>query len=138
MTNKSVKKILNEKDFYNFVFNQYKPSIYESNELKDARFKKNTYYSHICRTRCFLVYKEIVKRLSSGSKIIDLGFYPGTLIRELKELLQKDILCYGAGQKVDKDFKAMIRPYVQECIEIEMDPFYEESNRKIYQNITEN
>jgi SAM-dependent methyltransferase len=131
MTDISFEKALNEKDFYNFVFKQYKPSIYESNELKDVRFKENTYYSYICRTRCFLVYKEIVSRLSTGSKIIDLGFYPGTLIRELKFLLQKDISCYGAGLKVDKNFEAMMRPYIKECVEIELDPFYEQSNRNI-------
>lgn len=131
MANKSFEKALDEKDFYNFVFKEYKPSIYERNELKDDRFRKNTYYSYICRTRCFMVYKEIVGRLSAGSKIIDLGFFPGTLIRELKFLLRKDILCYGAGLKVDTDFEAMMRPYVKECIEIELDPFYEQSNRNI-------
>lgn len=131
MATKTLEKILDEKDFYNFVFNQYKPSIYESNELKDGRFKENTYYSYICRTRCFLVYKEIVGHLSAGSKVIDLGFYPGTLLKELKILLQKDISCYGAGLKVDKDFEATMRPYVNDCIEIEFDPFYKKSDRNI-------
>lgn len=131
MASKSFGKILDEKDFYNFVFNQYNPSIYESNELKDVRFKKNTYYSYICRTRCFLVYKEIVDRLAAGSRIIDLGFYPGTLLKELKVLLQKNISCYGAGLKVDKSFKAAMQPYVKESIQIELDPFYEKSNRNI-------
>lgn len=131
MANKSFEKILDEKDFYKFVFNRYKPSIYESNELKDARFKKNTYYSYICRTRCFLVYKEIVSRLAAGSRVIDLGFYPGTLIKELKILLQKNISCYGAGLKVDKNFEAAMQPYVKDCIEIELDPFYEKFNRDI-------
>ena len=82
---------MKEKEFYRFVLEQYVPSIYESNELSDPRFKKNTYYSYICKTRCFLVYKEIVNRLSAGSKVIDLGCFPGTLIRELKDLLQTNI-----------------------------------------------
>jgi SAM-dependent methyltransferase len=131
MANKAFEKVLNEKEFYNFVFKQYEPSIYESNELKDARFKENTYYSYICRTRCFLIYKEIVGRQSEGNKIIDLGFYPGTLIRELKALLQEKISCYGAGLKVDKDFESFMRPYVKECLEIELDPFYDKSTRNI-------
>lgn len=131
MANKSFEKVLNEKEFYNFVFEQYKPSIYESNELKDARFKENTYYTYICRTRCFLIYKEIASRLSEGNKVIDLGFYPGTLMRELKGLLQENISCYGAGLKVDKDFESFMQPYVKECIEIELDPFYEKSNKNI-------
>ena len=131
MINNSAAKIIREKDFYEFVLEQYEQSVYECNELSDNRFKKNTYYSYICRTRCFLVYKEITNRLSPGNKIIDLGFYPGTLIRELKALLKKNILCYGAGLNIDRKFESFMRPYVEECVDIELDPFYMKSNSKI-------
>jgi SAM-dependent methyltransferase len=131
MVYNSAAKKLRETDFYEFVLKQYEQSVYESNELNDNRFKKNTYYSYICRTRCFLVYKEIANRLSQGNKIIDLGFYPGTSIRELKALFEKDILCYGAGLNIDKKFESFMRPYVEECVDIELDPFYMKSNSKI-------
>jgi SAM-dependent methyltransferase len=124
-------EILNEKDFYNFVFEKYEPSVYESNELKDPRFKTKTYYSYICRTRCFLVYKEIVSRLSTGSKVIDLGFFPGTLIRQLKILLQNNILCYGVDLNVDKKFESFMRAYVEKSDDIELDPFYKNTNNEI-------
>jgi len=131
MVNNSAGKIMREEDFYSFVLGKYEPSIYESNELKDSRFKKNTYYPYICKTRCFLVYKEIVSRLFTGSKVIDLGCYPGTLIRELKVLLQTNISCYGAGLNVDKKFESFMRPYIEECVDIELDPFYKKSSTKI-------
>ena len=85
------KKILTEKEFYYFIVNEYKASQYETAELKDTRFIEGTYYSYVCKTRCFLVYQEIARRLSGNAKIIDLGFFPGTLIRELKSLLKDKI-----------------------------------------------
>ena len=79
MKYKDTIKSLSENAFYDFVFNHYEPSIYEEDELEDERFYKGTYYSHVCRTRCFLVYKEISNRLSVGSRIVDFGFFPGTI-----------------------------------------------------------
>lgn len=40
MKYKDKMKLLSEDEFYNFVFNQYKPSVYESDELNDDRFHK--------------------------------------------------------------------------------------------------
>ena len=124
-------KILSEKKFYQFVFNEYKPSFYESKELDDDRFEKGTYYSYICRTRCFLIYREIARRLIKDSKIIDLGFFPGTLIRQLKFLLNNKIICYGAGLNSDKSFESFMKPYIEDCVNLELDPFYSKSNSQI-------
>jgi SAM-dependent methyltransferase len=117
-------KPLSEKAFYNFVFNQYEPSRYESDELGDDRFYQGTYYSHVCRTRCSIVYREITNRLSVDSRIVDFGFFPGTIIRQLKILLENRIYCYGVGQRVDEEFEKFMRPYTEECVNIELDPFY--------------
>jgi hypothetical protein len=81
---KDIIHVLSEEDYYNFIFNEYIPSEYESNELNDKRFIKGTYYSHVCRTRCFLIYREIVNRLSENSNILDIGLFPGTIVRQLK------------------------------------------------------
>jgi len=115
---------LSESDYYEFIFNQYEPSIYESNELNDDRFFKGTYYSHVCRTRCFFVYREVVERLSVDSKIMDIGLFPGTIIRQLKMLLGEKVECYGAGQKIDMEFEKFIKAYVEKCVNTELDPFY--------------
>ena len=108
-------KVLSEEEFYHFVLTEYHPSKYESDELEDARFYDGTYYSHICKTRCYLVYREIAKRLSNNmSKIIDLGLFPGTLIRQLKVLLNDRISCYGAGLRIDDEFRRFMTPAAEE------------------------
>lgn len=121
-------EVLSEDEYYNFIFNYYKPSAYESDLISDERFTEGTYYHHLCRTRCFFVYREIINRLSIDSKILDIGFFPGTLVRQLKMLLNNKIHCYGVGQKVDKKFEKFMRPYIDECVNIELDPFYSNHN----------
>jgi len=123
--------ILSENEYYDFVVNQYGPSIYESAELNDDRFYEGTYYSHVCWTRCFFVYREIVSRLSIDSRIIDIGFFPGTIIRQLKMLFNGKIACYGIGQKVDEEFKKLMQPYIEQVVNIELDPFYSKQNDQI-------
>lgn len=116
--------VLSENDFYNFIFNQYEPSIYESDELTDDRFFEGTYYSHVCRTRCFFVYREIINRLSVDSKILDIGLFPGTIVRQLKILLNSKIHCYGIGLKVDEEFEKFIQAFIEKCVNTDLDPFY--------------
>jgi len=123
--------VLSENDFYEFVFNQYEPSIYESDELNDDRFFEGTYYSHVCRTRSFLVYREILNRLSIDSRILDVGLFPGTIVRQLKMLLNGQIHCFGIGQKVDEEFKKFMQPYIEKCENIELDPFYSKQYEQI-------
>ena len=124
-------KVLTENAFYQYVFKQYQPSLYESKELNDPRFHEGIYFSHLCKTRCYLVYREISSRLSNGGKIIDLGFFPGTLIRQLKGLLNSKLTYYGLGLNVDKKFDEFMRPYVESSVNLELDPFYLKSNDKI-------
>ena len=131
MTYKENFKVLSESEYYNFVFNEYKPSVYESDELSDTRFHEGTNFAHVCRTRCFLVYEQVVSRLCSDSKVIDIGMFPGTIIRQLKTLLNNRIFCYGVGQKIDEEFSEFIHPYTEECVNAELDPFYSKSDRQI-------
>ena len=111
-------------------FRRYEPSQYESNELEDDRFVEGTYYPHLCKTRCFLVYREIAERLPDGGKICDLGFFPGTLLRQLKLLLNDRIQAYGVGLKVDQPFESFMRSYIEGCANIELDPFYSTSKAR--------
>lgn len=125
-------RILSEKEFNDFLLSKYEPSSYEKNELVDKRFYEGTSYSHLCRTRCFLVYREIARSLSGIRTVIDLGVFPGTLVRQLKILLKDRVLCYGAGLKIDDDFRNFMSSYVEKCIDIELDPFYLKSNDRIH------
>jgi len=124
-------RTLSESEYYDFVFNQYTPAEYESDELHDDRFFKGTYYSHVCRTRCYLIYREILNRLPVYSKIVDFGFFPGTIIRQLYTLLNKSIRCFGVGLKADKKFEEFMKPYMERCVYMDLDPFYTKSPDKI-------
>lgn len=123
--------LLSVKEFYDFVLNRYPPSPYESNELKDGRFLPGTYYSHLCRTRCCLVYQALVRNLVANCRVVDLGAFPGTLIRELKMLLEERIHCYAVGLKMDDDFRAFIAPYVECSVNADFDPFYSKSQEPV-------
>jgi SAM-dependent methyltransferase len=127
-----INEILSENAFYQYVYNEYQPSSYESKELEDSRFQKGIYYSHVCKTRSYLVYRELASRLSKRSKVIDLGLFPGTLIRQLRFLLNDKITYYGVGLNVDKDFEDFMGPYLESCVNVELDPFYSKSDEKIY------
>ncbi len=123
-------RILTEKEFYHYILNIYQPSSYESlNE--DTRFSKKTNYAHLCPTRCYYIYKSIVKKIetSGGNEnhMLDLGVYPGTLTRILKTLLGDKILCSGAGLKVDERFKEFTTSFLNRCVPAELDPFYAQS-----------
>src|SRR3990167_3427138 len=101
-------KILTEKEFYHYILNIYTPSSYES-LADDTRFSKKTNYAHLCPTLCYYIYKNILNRMKThGGKaqhVLDLGVYPGTLTRALKNLLGENIFCSGAGLKVDERFE---------------------------------
>lgn len=124
MSAKYPHRILSESEFNRYVLKDYEPSQYEIFPPEDTRFSSDVYYPHVCRTRCYMVYREIARRLPEGGKIIDFGFFPGTLLRQLKELLGDKIRGYGSGLKVDKDFEKYVAPFVEQCIYMELDPFY--------------
>jgi len=116
--------LLSESKFYKFVIEDYEPSSYELFGPEDTRFTGDTSFSHVCKTRCFRVYREIATRVPNGAKVIDLGLYPGTMVRQLKTLLGSRVLCYGGGLKVAADFQEHMGPYLESCVNTELDPFY--------------
>ena len=59
--------------------------------------------------------------------MLDLGVYPGTLTRILKNLLGENILCSGAGLKIDEHFEKFTKTFLQKCVYAELDPFYAQS-----------
>lgn len=113
-----------ENEFYDFVFNRYRPSKYERNELTDKRFKEGTYYSHICKTRAYLVYREVARYINGACRIVDFGFYPGTILRQLKIIFGSKVRCHGVGLNVDDAFRNFMSPFLEECFDFEFDPFY--------------
>jgi SAM-dependent methyltransferase len=47
-------------------------------------------------------------------------------------LLGDKVSLYGVGQKVDEKFESYMAPYIKECVNTELDPFYNKSNEKIH------
>ena len=129
-------QILTEKEFYRYLFKEYQPSAYEKFDSEDLRFPEGIYYPHVCKTRYFYCYREIAHRLAKGSgevvKVLDLGIFPGALVRVLKNLLGNRVCCYGAGLKVDRNFEAYMKPYLEQCVSTEFDPFYSKSEKAIH------
>lgn len=125
-------QILSEQEFYNYIFHDYRPSTYES-LAGDSRFSSGVNYSYISRTRCFYVCQYIARKIldrpAEVQRVVDFGFYPGTLLRLLKELLGEKVRCFGAGLKFDKDFAEFMKPYVERCEYKEFDPFYSKGGK---------
>ena len=130
-----MKRILTEKEFYRYIFKEYKPSVYEQFGPEDTRFFDDAVYPHICRTRYFYIYRQIASQVLNDPekqlKLLDLGFFPGTLIRILKVLLGENISCYGSGLKLDEAFIAYITPFIDGVEYAEFDPFYNKKEEPI-------
>jgi len=122
-----------EKNFYNYLFNEYQPSEYEDLS-DDTRFPDGVNYSHISRTRCFKSFERIMQhineqKLQSPCRVLDLGFFPGTLIRILKHYGGDGIVCCGAGLKLEQAFQDFMSPYAESCDYTNFDPFYSKEEK---------
>ena len=128
-------RILTEKEFYRYIFRDHKPSAYEKFGPDDTRFFDDAFYSHICRTRYFFIYRQIASQVCNDPekkfKVLDLGFFPGCLIRILKGLLGENISCSGSGLKLNKDFLSHIAPFMEKVEYAEFDPFYKKKEEPI-------
>jgi SAM-dependent methyltransferase len=115
---------MTEKEFYDFVFHRYQPSKYEQKELTDPRFKEGTNYSHICKTRSYLIYKEVYRNIDHFRSIVDFGFFPGTILRQLKMIFDSKIRFFGVGLNIDDAFRDFMSTVLDGCFDVEFDPFY--------------
>jgi SAM-dependent methyltransferase len=120
--------MLTKSEYRQYLLNGYKPTQYEEFGTEDLRFPTEIKYSHISWTRTYSIYRMIAKILSrkpsQSIKILDIGFYPGNLIRILKDQFGDKIECYGVGLKADLDFQNTMRSYIKDCDNIDFDVFY--------------
>lgn len=132
-----VNKPLTEREFSDYLREVYRPSQSEVTLLDptvDTRFPPDVKYAMISKSRCYKTYRAVVGELSRvgrNLKVLDLGFFPGTLIRELKELLGEQVWCYGAGLKVDPQVEQEVGPYVEDCFYKEFDPYYGDTHEQL-------
>jgi len=55
---------------------------------------------------------------------LDIGFFPGTILRQLKIIFHSQIHCYGVGLNIDNEFRNYMLDYLENCFDLELDPFY--------------
>ena len=112
-----------EKEFKSFVEN-YSPFPWELNpeEIREIFFGQHTF--EIGYKRFFHVYKylkEINKKISNP-KIIDVGSFPGNMIKLCKYAFGSYSKYYSLGLDIDTDFISEVSKYNVECLDTEIDP----------------
>jgi SAM-dependent methyltransferase len=131
--------MFNKNKFYKFLFS-YKPLPYEEFDEEDPRFnlkKRYINYALKNRARFYIALKYALKHFSSSSlTVLDLGTYPGTILRILKEfLLDYKIDLYGAGLRIIPDFTKMMKDKANATImAVNLDPKNEQLKSKNYPN----
>ncbi len=112
-----------EKEFKSFVEN-YSPFPWELNpeEIREIFSGQHTF--EIGYKRFFHVYKylkEINKKISNP-KIIDVGSFPGNMIKLCKYAFGSYSKYYSLGLDIDTDFISEVSKYNVECLDTEIDP----------------
>ena len=132
-------QMLNKDKFYKFIFD-YKPLAWEEFDDKDRRFdlkKRYVNYALKNRYRFYITLKYALQYFSSKRlKILDLGTYPGTMLRILKEYMSDyNFELYGAGLSIRPEFiKAMNARAAAKIITVNLDPNNDQLRAKNYPN----
>lgn len=107
------------------LLSTYQPSSYESFGKEDTRFNVPMHHAMKCRDRLHVALKSGLRRLPSERQtIVDLGPFPGSLLRLLRQLEYTHAarLC-GAGLMVSEEFVRFMRRDVQADIHaVNLDP----------------
>jgi len=128
---------LRKRQFYEFIKN-YQPAQFEEFNETDYRFdlrKRYVNYALKNRFRFYVTLKFALRYFSATPlTVLDLGTYPGTLLRILHELLPRHPLSlYGVGLKVPPDFIQAMKEKAQAVImAVNLDPKNEQLKNKGY------
>ncbi|HWF60298.1 MAG TPA: methyltransferase domain-containing protein [Nitrospira sp.] len=115
---------LTRKDFLDLL-RTYKPSSYETFGPDDARFATPMHHAMKCRDRLHVALKSGLRRLPSEKQtIVDLGPFPGSLLRLLRRLnYTNSARLFGAGLMVSDEFVHFMHRDVQADIHaVNLDP----------------
>ena len=127
-------RILSEGEFRRFLCEDFEPSRFDQFDRANAendKFRPGVGHHHVCETRCFLVYREVAHQLREHGRLLDIGFYPGILVRVLKSLMGGRVECHGIGNQVTGEFAGFISPFVASLQAVDLDPFYSQSTPRI-------
>lgn len=103
----------------------YQPSPYEAFGQGDIRFTLPMHHARKCRDRLHVALKSGLRRLPSDKQtIVDLGPFPGSLLRLLRRLTYTNSArLFGAGLMVSDEFVQFMHRDVQADIHaVDLDP----------------
>ena len=103
----------------------YQPSSYEAFGQGDTRFTIPMHHAMKCRDRLHVALKSGLRRLPSEKQtIVDLGPFPGSLLRLLRSLeYTKSAQLFGAGLMASEDFvRGMQRDVQADILTVNLDP----------------
>lgn len=132
--------MVSRKKFYKFICDYIPLNYYEEVDRKDPRFdfnKKPVNYCLINRERFYITLKYALKHFSQAVDltILDLGAYPGTFLRLLREFSPQNKL-YGAGLNFQEDFiRAIKEKSGADMLLVNLDPQNEQLKSKNYPNL---
>lgn len=116
-----------KKYFEEFVLN-YSPFSWEINDYDDRpEFKdKHCFLSSYKRFyKVYLYILDLMNNLSSKTKIVDIGAYPGNMIKLSQNLFKDKLFEYTAvGLSFDEKFIQEVKKYNVNCIDTEIDPSF--------------
>lgn len=130
-------KEINKKEFYKFL-SHYSALPWEEFKKEDPRFNLKKRYANYAlknRRRFFFTLKHAVKQFSGPKlRILDLGAFPGTWLRILKEYFPDyQIELFGAGLCVPAEFaKTMKEKFNINIFSVNLDPLNEQLRNKNY------
>jgi SAM-dependent methyltransferase len=103
----------------------YRPSSYEAFGQDDARFTVPMHHAMKCQDRLHVALRSGLRRLPSEKQtIVDLGPFPGSLLRLLRSLeYTKSAQLFGAGLMASEDFvRGMQRDAQTDILTVNLDP----------------
>ncbi len=127
-----------KKYFENFVLN-YKPFDWEHKDYDERPgFKdKNSFLISYKRFyKVFTYILDIENKLSNSVKVVDVGAWPGNMIKLIKDLFKERLSeCTAIGLSFDKKFVDELKKDKVNCISTEIDPSFPFAKKSIDWNI---
>ena len=129
--------MLSRKKFYTFLAH-YKPLFWEEFSKTDPRYdlkKRSVNYALVNRERFYFVLYYALKHLKTeASKVVDLGTYPGTMLRILREfLVEYRFDLFGVGLRLEEEFVRRLTDLTSaKLMAVNLDPKNDQLREKNY------
>ncbi|HEO64497.1 MAG TPA: hypothetical protein ENI73_01370 [Spirochaetes bacterium] len=124
-TNKRSKHILN-REFKNYVEN-YTPFSWDNKEDDPRSYLRNKHAPLISYKRFCKVTEYVQSIASPISSVVDVGPYPGTLVRILREFLKMDAEYCGIGLGFTDEYRVKMKELNATLFETDIDPDFIEA-----------